>query len=287
MRKELFDDAIGAVPPSTVDVDAVMARGRRADRLRRVANPAAAAGVAVVLVTGGIAVTLFPDDGGGASVGTPPPSSTTAPPSSPPTTKGADRSQYPPACDRPDLETAPEVNTRLTATATADFQAQRPDVQLDANPGMEYPDGVARGALEFFQVTSQPGVDGPICDGDNYFMSRATTHAPDGDGNLLVALAPAYGSATTCDDGSTEQTYCDERTGPHGEAIVVATLVLEGGTTMHRLDMTKPDGSQVTVTAENIGTEGRSGAAPTAAAPPLNHQQLIDIALDPGMTLFP
>jgi hypothetical protein len=31
MDKQLFDDAIGEVPPSTVDVDAAIARGRRAE----------------------------------------------------------------------------------------------------------------------------------------------------------------------------------------------------------------------------------------------------------------
>ena len=66
MHKQLFDDAIGEVPPSTVDVEAVITRGRRAARLRRVANPAVAAGVAVVLLTGAVAYTMTRGDDGAA-----------------------------------------------------------------------------------------------------------------------------------------------------------------------------------------------------------------------------
>src|SRR5215471_3244459 len=76
MHKELFDDAIGEVPPSTVDVDAAIVRGRRAAVVRRVVNPVVAAGVVVVLLIGVVAYTMTrpgPDD-----IGTPggPPSST-------------------------------------------------------------------------------------------------------------------------------------------------------------------------------------------------------------------
>lgn len=59
MDKKLFDDAIGEVPPSTVDVDAAIARGRRAAWTRRVANPVVAVAAGVVLVAGGaVALTL-------------------------------------------------------------------------------------------------------------------------------------------------------------------------------------------------------------------------------------
>ena len=74
MDKQLFDDAIGASPPSTVDVDAVIARGRRADRLRRVANPAVAAGAGVLAVMLGVAFAVLPshsaDPAAGGAVGT-------------------------------------------------------------------------------------------------------------------------------------------------------------------------------------------------------------------------
>src|ERR1041385_170657 len=80
MDKQLFDDAIGEVPPSTVDVDAVIVRGRRAARLRRVTHPSVAAGVAVVLLTGVVSYSMTGGDDGGVTIGVAPPS--TAPPSS-------------------------------------------------------------------------------------------------------------------------------------------------------------------------------------------------------------
>ena len=51
------------MPPSTVDVDAVIVRGRRAARLRRVVHPAVAAGVVVVLLTGVVAYSMTRGDG--------------------------------------------------------------------------------------------------------------------------------------------------------------------------------------------------------------------------------
>jgi len=63
MDKKLFDDAIGEVPPSTVDVDAAIARGRRAAWTRRVLSPVTAVAAGVVLVAGGaVALTLPSDD---------------------------------------------------------------------------------------------------------------------------------------------------------------------------------------------------------------------------------
>ncbi|NBH07965.1 hypothetical protein GTY80_32610, partial [Amycolatopsis sp. SID8362] len=47
MSKDQFDAAIGVVPPSTVDVEAVLDRERRRARVRRVANPWTAAGAGV------------------------------------------------------------------------------------------------------------------------------------------------------------------------------------------------------------------------------------------------
>src|SRR4051812_50195799 len=78
MSREQFDAAIGPVPPSTVDVGAVLDRERRRARVRRVANPwtAAGAGVAAVAVA---AAGVFVPGGSGAGPGMP-----GGPPSAPP-----------------------------------------------------------------------------------------------------------------------------------------------------------------------------------------------------------
>lgn len=293
MDKQLFDDAIGEVPPPTINVEATIVRGRRAARLRSVANPVVAAGVAVVLVAGVIAFTMTRGDaGGGVQVGGPPASTTSSTSAS--ASAGASTREAPPnaelpdACSRPDLESGAEVAARLTPVLKAAVQAQRPDVQLETNPGNEYPAGVSHGPLDFFYV-SDPA-DAPICDADSYLLTRATTKAAEGQGNILVAVQPIHNleMTTTCDPpGSGEQTFCEKVTGPNGEVILKQTRALEGGTTMTRVDVVRTDGTWVTVSSEDINTSVKSGNAPTATAPPLNHDQLIAIGTDPGMTLFP
>lgn len=54
MDKQQLDDAIGPVPPSTVDVEAIIGTQRRAARVRVVANPWTATVVAVAAIVGGI-----------------------------------------------------------------------------------------------------------------------------------------------------------------------------------------------------------------------------------------
>src|ERR671933_229213 len=119
MDKQLFDDAIGEVPPSTIDVDAVITRGRRADRLRRVANPAVAAGVAVVLAVGAVAYTMNRGDGG-VGVGGSPTSPTSTTSAASPTPSAHTKGELPPdakppaACSRRYLESGAAVAARVS-----------------------------------------------------------------------------------------------------------------------------------------------------------------------------
>lgn len=314
MDKQLFDDAIGEVPPSTVDVAAAIARGRRAARFHRVANPAVAAGVAVVLLTGAVAYTMTRGGDGGTTVGTAPPatsSSTTttssAPPSSrtapPPPTRTSEGATGvveipvggdpvpPPQCEKDDLETAAEAATRLTQATTEAVNAQRPGMTLLANPAGDYPVGTPHGPLEYHQVHQQ-GASGElsICDPKAVFEAVATTQTADGEGNILVVMGPAMFDSLgiRCDDSTYgERTYCEATTGPNGEEVVKQTLELEGGTTQHRVEVLRKDGTEILVEAENIATTSKSGGAPTATKPPLTHDQLAAIATAPALTLFP
>jgi hypothetical protein len=117
MDKELFDDAIGEVPPSTVDVDAAIARGRRAAWTGRVMSPVTAVAAAVVLVTGGIALALLPGDSapGPAPVAQAPTADTGA--------VTLPDGIEPKDCTDPD----PATTARLTAAATAAALAQLPE----------------------------------------------------------------------------------------------------------------------------------------------------------------
>ena len=297
MDKRLFDDAIGEVPQSTVDVDAVITRGRRADRVRRVANPALAAGVAVVLAVGVIAFTMTRgDDGGGVRVGgqtAPPPTSPSEVPSSSTSVGNRGPEGTPPeSCSRPDVETPAAAIARLDPVLGAAVHAQLPDAQFVANPVNQYPNGVLHGPLELYQVTGETPVDRPICHPDSYFLSRATIRTQAGDGNILVAVQANYSTgdaSTECDPPGSggEQTYCEQVTNAADDHILKQTRVLEGGTTMNRVDIVRADGTSVIVESSNIGTDVKSGGPASTSTPPLTVEQLVTIGTDPGMTLFP
>lgn len=60
-----------------------------------------------------------------------------------------------------------------------------------------------------------------------------------------------------------------------------------GGITMNQVLVHRKDGTRILVQAENIGTSGKIGGAPTASEPPLTLDQLVAIGVDPALTMFP
>ncbi|NUT49089.1 MAG: hypothetical protein HOV94_17540, partial [Saccharothrix sp.] len=300
------------VPPSTVDVDAVIVRGRRAVRLRRVANPAVAAGVAVVVLTGAVAYTLSGGDVGSAPVGgtqvggtslgrasgttsAGAPSSTTReqPAGSKVSTPSAitlDDKVPPPQCSGR-LEPATEAAARLTQATTDAVKAQRPDVELSANPAGDYPAGTPHGPLDFHQVRAvDPGVELSICDRNATFEAWATTTTADGSGNIFVLVEPTWRKdlGPVCSSpGLGTRISCVTETGPRGEEIVRQTADMGGGITMNQVLVHREDGTRILVQAENVGTSGKAGDASTASEPPLTLDQLVAIGVDPALTMFP
>jgi hypothetical protein len=289
MEKQLFDDAIGEVPPSTVDVEAAITRGRRADRVRRVANPAVAAGVAVVLLTGAVAYTMTKGDGGVGVVGDQP--TTTVSQTPPPTTERKPNPVVEAACARPDLESPAEVVARLSPVVKTAVQAQRSDLELVGNSITGYRDGVVNGPLDFYQDTGQEsGENVSICDESSAFVAMATTKGPEGDGNIQIIVSPdflATPGTSDCAQAALDADSCTEATGPNGEPIAKATFTNEDGAHETRIDIERPDGTEVMITVEDIATTSQGGGAPTATALPLTFDQLVAIGTDPALTLFP
>lgn len=277
MHKELFDDAIGEVPPSTVDVDAVVARGRRAARVRRVANPAVAAGVAVVLLTGVVAYTMTRDDGTGEPVvGAQPATSPSAQPSGPPTSGGPTRTHQPfmprEACEQVTRETPAQVIDRLDPVFTSAVTAQRQDLTFTGRGPY--------GALKFRMAGS-----GSLCDTGNYLIALATTHGPQGSGNvqIIVQVSGTDPSTVTCADRSGPDSVCTIVTSQYGDVVRKTTGQLKYDTTGNDVEVYRPDGTFVMVTADNIGSTDSAGGT----APPFTPDQLAAIGTDPGITLFP
>ncbi len=274
MRKELFDDAIGEVPPSTVDVDAVMTRGRRAARLRMMANPVVAVGVAVVLVTGAVAFTMMGDDGSSPQVGARPTSTETSEPI-PSTSRTTVAVQMPPAaCARTDLESSAEVVARLTAAVRAAVQEQRPDLLLAPDPseGLHGP-----GALEFahYFLDEPESTNKPICGKHVGFAAAATT---DGGQSVIdvSVTAVTLNPSGFCDEYT--ESYCDEVTGPNGEVIVTFLSKEDDGSTADAAYVLRQDGTLIMLSARIVPASGKA---------PLDYNQLVAIGSDPAMTLFP
>jgi hypothetical protein len=284
MDKQLFDDAIGEVPPSTIDVDAVIVRGRRAARLRRVANPAVAAGMAVVLLTGAVAYTMTRDDGGPV-VGTP---ATTSAPTTrlSPVPVPGDR-VGPPQCAEEPRETAAEAAARLSPEAVASVLAQRPELELV--PGNEYPQGTPREPLELYQVSQSP-TELPICDGRARFEASAFLRGPDGTGMIYLIVNPAWVEQQYSCEGISDvdpTRTCDEFTTPAGDDVKVHTMNLPGGRSQIDVTARRADGTEVTAVIGDLSWASKNGLPSSVDVESLDADQLAEIATDPDLTLFP
>ncbi|WP_439377425.1 hypothetical protein [Amycolatopsis lexingtonensis] len=285
MSKDQFDAAIGVVPPSTVDVEAVLDRERRRARVRRVANPWTAAGAGVAAVAVVAAVAFLPGD----------PAPVLVPPaaSKPPSENPCAVLPYPPQTGAPIPETSTAASSRLTTVLTAAVE-QRLAAGSTLGPHEHgvYPKGVAHGPLAFFHVFSARVPYESTCSGgEDYFMSAATTAKGELKGNVSAIVTRIGGVATPSTEcmPPPERTEgsCQRRTGPHGETIVESTLLLPGGPTMNQSDVTKPDGTGIILSAENVAGDAKRGGPPDMPSPPLSLAQLTEIALDPGLTLYP
>jgi len=267
MRKELFDDVIGEVPPSTVDVDAAITRGRRAARLSKLGSPVVVAGVSVALVTGGVALAMQPGQGirvgdGGNPLGPCGEELPTGPAPAGPPAKIADRLSS--------VLTA-AVQSRLTAGSTLVESA-----------------GADHGPLDFVHIKTDGGPTdhGSCMVAEDEFVTGANVVQGVSTGTVSVAVLRTVGKTQTCDNGAAEQIDCEEIIGPRGEEGTASTLGLEGGVFMYRVDLDRGDGTTIAAWVKDAPDDDK-GSAPGSGHMPLSRDQLVEIALDPGLTLYP
>ncbi|MEU4252664.1 hypothetical protein AB0F15_35190 [Amycolatopsis sp. NPDC026612] len=285
MSRDQFDAAIGPVPPSTVDFEAVLDRERRRARVRRVANPWTAAGAGVAAVATGAVLVLAPGDPGRSVVA---PGAAGAPPSSADTCGTG-----PQPTGAPLREKAAVVASRLTTVLTdAVRQRVAAGTTLGPHPEGEYPKGTQHGPLGFYHVFSaMVPHDGACSGGEDYFMAAASTSEKTDKGNIWAIVTRLGGNATPQTECGPppERTEgsCHRRTGPHGETVVELTFTLPHGPTVNQVDVTKPDGTGVIVEAQNVAGDAKHGGEPDMPSPPLGLAQLGEVALDPGLTLYP
>jgi hypothetical protein len=307
MDRQVFDDAIGASPKSTVDVEAIIARERRAGRYRWVANPGVAAGGAVLAVVFGVAVAVLPGQAGdsGGTIASPRSSSSTAPPStiSPPCA-AVTRIRQPPTA--PNTSESPTTAaTRLTGVLAALIHAHSPDLRLTDRSWVQ---NEPHGPLSFQHVFSAltqvapntPGAQVSLAPAANtvppaitcagpadYFIAYANATDGMGTGSLLVTVARRGGSNEPITDCTKLSGNCIRSNGLNGEVIVTVTESLPTGGKSNSVSVSKPDGTAVSLSADNVPDSLKSANPASRPLPPLTLGQLTQIALDPGMTLYP
>ncbi|HVQ96300.1 MAG TPA: hypothetical protein VMU51_35105 [Mycobacteriales bacterium] len=294
--KDALDREMPDAPPSTVDVDAVMLRERR--RSRRLGTGAAgSAAVAVAGLVAGMAV-LVPM-GSGSSVagqqvsvpaanpgpttpvtvpGTRTPAGTEAstsptswpPPKCPP---GTNMEQAAPEGQRPlPVGRGPQFTAALTGAVHAAV-------------------GSPRLADSRWGSVDQPLVfSGGPCD-PKYaaYMAAAAVLAPRPSntrlGDLTVNLEWDNQYSTDCQrtrvTGEAPALACVERTGPRGEKVMAETqrIGAQGSPVAiwHDITIIRPGGTVVWVKC--------GGTGPSQPNPPFTVEQLIEIGLNPGLTL--
>jgi hypothetical protein len=289
MSKDQFDAAIGVAPPSTVDIEAVLDRERHRARVRRVANPWTAVGAGVAAVAVGAVVVLTPG-APGPSVVSPGAAGT---PSAPPSADPCGHSPYPPQTGAPIPESAAVAAGRLTTVLTAAVrQRVAAGTALGENSQGQYPKGTQHGPLTFYHVFSAQVSHDSVCSGgEDYFSAAATTSKGPRRGNVWAVVTRLGGNATPeteCGPSPQKtQGSCHHRTGPHGETIIEQTFTFPDGPTVNRTNVAKPDGTGVIMEAQNVADDAKLGGAPDMPSPPLSLAQLTEVALDPGLTLYP
>ncbi len=283
MTKERIDEIIGATPPSTVDVDAIVARERKTAWLRPNPWVTTAAGVAAVAV--GAAFVLAPGSPGSVS---PAAGSSSAP-------------ELPEPCKIPTLmgpvptEKPADAMVRLTGVLTTAVNARLAAGTTLSPSAANYPVGdPGRGPLQVVH-SSRPvtnGGGGVCTGGEDEFLAGATTVRSGKKGGVQATLGRLGGRLNMpadCVDQAPKgmEQVCHRSIGPKGEVIVATTLTSKGGgPSIHRVEVARADKIGVILDAANA-VDAKRDRKPDSPAPPLTLEQLTEIALDPGMTLYP
>ncbi|WP_238011261.1 hypothetical protein KZZ52_57060 [Dactylosporangium sp. AC04546] len=273
--RSIFDEAISAEPgpPSSVDFQAIVARERR--RRRRLVFGAGTVASGVIA-----AVTAAAVVGGGGK----PATDVAAPPSVAPPSVIA---------TTPTL-TADQWNAREAARLTTVVEAK---LRSLLPPGVTFLDSPVNGkATNPFEVVPYPPDDLPPDTYANGFIVGPNIRDAAGTGNVIVYIRRQL-TATFKSGSPRPQTSCipefvpagcHAETGPNGEILLITPRFHdENGSKIARIDVTKPDGTEITIDVRNWAegsVEGQIGA-PQRPQLPLTVEALVELALDPGMVI--
>ena len=301
MTKQLFDDFVGAPPPSTVDVVSIVAREqRRRARLR--INLAATAVVVAVAVATTAGATLSHRAG----EASPQPGALPRAASSPSGTGSAapsDASTFRLVADN--QESAEATGQRLTETLDDAVKRVAPDARwlggasygaptTDGPPPAMTSTGGAQASGQMFyggsnlQVGSRQGSLQLQITDYRLFCSDATASAnPKCGPDVLARAKQGQENQLTCQMRNGPEPGCVQHTGPHGERVAVRTSSVKppklGGPwafVTYEVRFELPDGRVLDTSVSNEVDSAESGGRPHQQDSPLSVNQVVAIATD-------
>lgn len=268
MGTPLFDQLIGDVPPSSVDVAAIVRREKRRSTARRVTGVATA--VVALSVTTAIGLTMTSGTG------------TSSPPSvaggSAPAGGGTPDTRFVLVANNE--ESAAASANRLGAALDAAFRKVAPGARWIFNPevpGQTGPDdqppklsyvvldGSAKKSQELFH-----GDSGVLNEGRKGSL-RLGVNAVDGVGEDGTPQR----KAGTCPPSGAE---CEAGTAPNGAPTVVLSKAFDNKVRVYTAEVALPDGRALRITVNNNYGAGGDGAPRQAT--PLTSTQALAIAVD-------
>ncbi|MGI5239658.1 hypothetical protein [Dactylosporangium sp. CA-139066] len=267
--KTEFDDAIGVVPASPIDVDRLIVQGRRRAMVRRLAVAGAGGGVAAVAVGVAIAAGTATGKNGGSAVADRPsvaPSAAVSVPASPSASAGR-RPPQPAGTNSTPADVARETEKHLSQVVKDVVQQHAPGYTLSA------------------------GADGPAFkmkylyySGNDSYYGSANLHGPTGQGNVAINVgrrSTQWNPMNPCTTGETGA--CTDTTQPDG-THVLRRVIHENGIADNYVIVDRPDGITIFIVAANQGgqTDVNPGKQPD---PVLPFDTLVEIARDPRLTV--
>lgn len=278
--KTYFDEEIGPVPPSTIDLDQTIARQRRRNTYRRIGF-SATGGLATVAAVA-MLVTLTPArsepnnlSAGSAASASQPGTSTAAEPS-PSASAGPGTPGKPGTTTqngKPTTEDPKQAEVRLAQAMLSLVRQQAPGAQISAKDGSDQP----------FNTThrTSPGQSTPTG-----FDGAATLTDAQGKGNVFFGFTRVGNLVSGCD--GVQGGFCEVATGPRRESITKMTATTDR-IAENTVTIVKTDGTALLIGAGNYGDSSRCSACGpvTRPTPVLTFDQLVAIGTDLRMTLYP
>jgi hypothetical protein len=297
--RDIFDEAIGTSPVSTVDVDAVVARGRRRVSRHRFAMAGATTGVVVVTgVVAALALATFGPASGARSQ----PGLGLGPTAAPPGGSAAHPDGSAPVRDG---ETPEQTKQRLAAALGDGLTAALPGVRVSDGPTGQPGVVVHRDpASRDSRYDSDTVITVAAREGEVFLESWPGGRIPSPDrraGQPAPPMPVLWIEA--CTGLPAPYQDCEASIGPAGQTIVVLSTRIQEGA-QSDVDGDGPDAApveggagvvafhEVYVTWTNakvhltVASDTKRGTPDAVAVPPLlSRQQLVAIAVDPDLTV--